>query len=227
MNKEENKVKRSTYMNKLFENRAEGRSLIWIDETNFNLYCKRSQGRSRIGTRASVVVPASKGSNLHCIGAMSSSALVLFTTRRGAFKANDCLQWFRDLVDACEGQGIHNPTFIIDNAPTHCRLENIIQEFPHVKLLRLAPYSYLLNPIELMWNIFKSHLKRMLQERMPRILNITHVPGLSMAEQRMRELEQIANESIAFITPNMSMGFSNRVERYYPMASREDLKELP
>ena len=91
LNNEENKPKRATYINQLFENRAEGKNLIWVDETNYNLYCRRSQGRSKIGSRASVLVPVSKGSNLHCIGAMSSNSLVLFTTR-SAFKSDDCLQ---------------------------------------------------------------------------------------------------------------------------------------
>ena len=228
MNKDVNKAKRVEYMNQFFQNRAEGRSIVWVDETNFNLYCKRSKGRSRIGTRASVVIPASKGANLHCIGAMKTSAVVLFSTRRGSFKAEDCLQWFRELVAACHNQGIENPTFVIDNAPNHCRLENILGKFPHVKLLRLAPYSYLLNPIELMWSAFKSHLKRRLSQRMPFILDIERNAELSIAERRMREMESIASDAIQLITPNMLLAFANRVERYYPIATRqEDLKEFP
>ena len=157
MNNNENKVKRAAYIEQLFQHRSEGRTLIWTDETNFNLYCKRSQGRSRIGTRASVVLPASKGANLHCIGAMTSASIVLFTTRRGAFRADDCIEWFRELAVTCENNGIEQPTFIIDNAPAHCRLECICEEFPNVKLLRLAPYSYLLNPIELLWSCLLLH----------------------------------------------------------------------
>ena len=85
MNKDGNKAKRVEYMSQFFQNRAEGRSIVWVDETNFNLYCKRSKGRSRIGTRASVVILASKGANLHCIGAMTTSAVVLFSKRWGSF----------------------------------------------------------------------------------------------------------------------------------------------
>ena len=228
MNKNENKAKRAEYMNLFFENRAEGRTIVWVDETNFNLYCKRKKGRSKIGTRASVVIPASKGANLHCIGAMTTSAVVYFSTKRGSFKAEDCLQWFRDLVAECHNQGIENPTFVVDNSPNHCRLENIPDEFPHVKLLRLAPYSYLLNPIELMWSVFKSHLKRKLAERMPFIMDMERNAELSIAERRMREMESIAGEVIQLITPNMLLAFANRVERYYPTAARqEDLKEFP
>ena len=146
MNNQLNKLKRSDYMTKLFHEKSEGRRIIvWIDETNFNLFNKRREGRSRIGSRASLIVPASKGANLHRIGAMTSTAVILFCTRRGAFKSGDCITWFEELIiGACEQQGITDPTFVIDNAPAHCRLQELIQQHPHVHLLRLAPYSFLL-----------------------------------------------------------------------------------
>ena len=60
-------------------------------------------------------------------------------------------------------QEIENLTFIIDNVPAHLLLEEIGEEFPNVKIIRLTPYLYLMNPIELMWSAFKSHVERMLQ----------------------------------------------------------------
>ena len=49
-----------------------------------------------------------------------------------------------------------------------------------------------------------------------------------MAEQRLLILEELAVNAPAKITPAMLMGFVSRVEKYYPMATRqEDLKELP
>ena len=159
---------------------------------------------------------------------MTFESIILFSTRRGAFRAEDCLDWFRNLVRTCNNKGIEHPTFIIDNAPAHCRLESIAEEFPHVKLLRLAPYSNLLNPIELMWSAFKSHLKRMLHERMQGLLDNIQNDGLSERERRMQEMEQIAQEAIQLITPEVLVCFYNRVERYYPDVSRQDdLRELP
>ena len=73
MNDPVNKQKRHEYMEKFFRARSAGRTLVWIDETNYNLYCKRKEGCSKIGTRASVILPASKGANLHCIGANPES----------------------------------------------------------------------------------------------------------------------------------------------------------
>ena len=228
INREENKKKRSAYIEKLFRARSEGRTIVWIDETNFNLYCRRREGRSRIGSRASIVLPASKGANLHCIGAMTSTTVVLFTTHRGAFKSPDCLSWMQELIDQCCILGIHHPTFVIDNAPVHSRLEELLEENPHIEIIRLAPYSYLLNPIELLWSVFKSHVKKMLREQMGTLSAIQPGGEQSMSEQRMRALEEMARIAISKILPTMLNGFVNRVEMYYSVSAREeDLVEIP
>ena len=70
MNLPVNKEKRATYLSRLFYARSTGRTIMWVDEINFNLYCKRKEGRSKIGTRASIILPASNEANLHCIGAI-------------------------------------------------------------------------------------------------------------------------------------------------------------
>ena len=62
----------------LFRARSDGHIIVWIDETNFDLYCRRRENCSR----ASIVLCASKGANLHCTGAMTYIAVVLFTTPR-------------------------------------------------------------------------------------------------------------------------------------------------
>ena len=119
-------------------------------------------------------------------------------------------------MEPCTQQGIENPTIKIDNAPAHSRLETICEEFSHVRILRSAPYSCLLNPIELMWRAFKSNVKRMLQESMPDIWPMNQATGLSVYEQRMRELEAVAGNAIALLTPNMLTLFANKVQKYYP-----------
>ena len=132
VNRPENKLKRAQYLEAIFQARACGRTLIWVDETNYNLYCRRKQGGSKIGSRSSALLPSSKEANLHCIGAMSDSRMVLFTTRRGAFKAADFNSWVEDLIASFANQGIDAPTLIIDNAPAHARMEEIVAEHENV-----------------------------------------------------------------------------------------------
>ena len=103
----QNGVKRAEYMEKLFGAWSEGRTLVWIDETNYNLYCRKKECRSKIGSRAEVIMTASKGPNFHCVGAMTTSQLV-HTSRYGSFKVQDFKEWIRELNEQCNSQGINH-----------------------------------------------------------------------------------------------------------------------
>ena len=49
-----------------------------------------------------------------------------------------------------------------------------------------------------------------------------------MTKQKTRELENIAIKAIRLIRPGILQNFTNRVERYYSAATKqEDLKEIP
>ena len=45
------------------------------------------------------------------------------------------------------------------------------EEFGHHMLVRLDPYSPMLNPIEMVWSVFKSYVKRKLDENREELLN--------------------------------------------------------
>ena len=168
-----------------------------------------------------MINPTSKGSNLHCIGAVSATRVIKFNHRRGSYKANDCVDWFRELIQMCQNEGIIRPTFIIDNAPAHARVETAVDPGIDVEILRLAPYSYLLNPIELVWSSFKASVKRQLQDAMPEILAYAPIQGLTISEQRMRKLEAISDNAIQSVTQENLIQYANRVEIYYPAAIRQ------
>ena len=78
----------------------------------------------------------------------------------------------------------------------------------------VAPYSFLHNPIELVLSVFKGHVKHMLREEMRELIAVVPSNGMSMTEQRMQRLENIAGRAIANVTPAMLVQFANRVERY-------------
>ena len=65
-------------------------------------------------------------------------------------------------------------------------------------------------------------MKKMLRERTDQLLHIAPAPGLSMTEQKMRELENIAIEAIRLIRPGMLQNFTDRVERYYSAATKQE-----
>ena len=55
------------YIRSLNEYVSHGRQVMWVDESNFNLFCRRNCGRSKAGTRVVVTLPASRGPNVHLI----------------------------------------------------------------------------------------------------------------------------------------------------------------
>ena len=64
MNSIINKEIRSEYVTRVVAAMA-SKYVIFIDETNVNLFVRRSFGRSRKGTRCSVKTPTARGKNVH------------------------------------------------------------------------------------------------------------------------------------------------------------------
>ncbi|KAF0706651.1 hypothetical protein AaE_014009 [Aphanomyces astaci] len=72
-NNDLNKTKRQTFAASILYHIEEGDYVVYYDETNYKIYCKRSQGRSKRGQRAVEKMPASKGPNVQvqcvvCLG---------------------------------------------------------------------------------------------------------------------------------------------------------------
>ena len=79
MNCEEIKTKRAYYVSRLMEESENGITIVDIDETNCNLFFRRSFGRyARKGTRCAVKAPTSKGKNVHVIGGILQTGLQYF-----------------------------------------------------------------------------------------------------------------------------------------------------
>lgn len=152
-----NKEKRKCYAEKYMEMIGNGYIAIFEDETNFNIHCKRSDGRGKVGARVNLKMTNTRGPNLHCIGAVSSSSLVFFETRRGSLKSDDFQHYISGIVNNAIDKGLRKFVIIVDNAPAHCKVEDQLQStlstinataYDDIQLLRLAPYSFNLNPIQ-------------------------------------------------------------------------------
>jgi hypothetical protein len=94
VNCEINKQLPCDFTRSVMEYAAQGKVLIFLDETNFNLFCRRSRGRSLRGTRAVVRLPNSKGPNLHIICAMATTGEMFWVRKRGAFRGAELLIGF-------------------------------------------------------------------------------------------------------------------------------------
>ena len=89
MNSVSNKEKRRDYVQAFMDKMGQGKFIIFINESNCNLFLGRTQGRSRKGTRCSVKSPTSKGKNVHIIVGISQQGLVHWERHRGNCRAEE------------------------------------------------------------------------------------------------------------------------------------------
>lgn len=193
MNLMENKIKRKSYVQELNAYIQEGRQIMFVDETNFNLFIRRKTGRSRVGTRAVCTLPPSRGPNLHLIGAITNNGLLKITTNRGSYTWQKANEWFAGLLETWMENGhlLSELTVVVDNAPCHSRL-NLVFQNSDAKLLRLGPYSPMLNAIETIWSKIKAFVKSH--------ISVPQVIGHGVLEQRLTYLETLVNDSISCVT---------------------------
>ncbi|EEY55460.1 uncharacterized protein PITG_20267 [Phytophthora infestans T30-4] len=170
MNTMTNKQKRRTYLAELQEYQAMGKIILYMDETNFNLWSTRTRGRSLRGRRAMKKVFAGGGQNMHVIACISENGLVYnetkFVTNRHA-NTNDFIRsLLRHIRDASE-LTLADVVLVLDNTPCHCRAES-------------------------------SLLKAFMRENRRQILGVP--PGVTMKDHRQYFLQTAANQYLPEVT---------------------------
>ena len=75
-NNARNKALRMQYVQAISAHMQDNKTIIWMDETNVNLYCRPTQGRAPADQRAAVALPGSKAPNVHVIGAITNFQVV-------------------------------------------------------------------------------------------------------------------------------------------------------
>ena len=124
MNTDSNKELRRRYVQRVSQNTREGKIIIWMDETNLNLFCRRSQGRARDGKRAVMAFPTSKGPNIHVICALSAYQMIYITRRRGAIKSETAKAWLLEMLEHLPlGITVDSVVVVCDYAPCHSEFE--------------------------------------------------------------------------------------------------------
>ena len=214
MNSAANKEKRADFVRKVMEANGAGKTVLFMDETNVNLFLRRSEGWSRRGSRCCVKTATSKGDNVHIIGAISQTGPVYWERRRGSFRKEDCLEWLRRALRHCN-EDMDRIAVVCDNAPAHVSLETIQEEpeFEGVEIIRTAPYSAPLNPIEECWSAVKAAMKGGMASSFAEMM-ATEV-GLTQTEHRLRYIERHIDAAMTRITPMMCMHACNHVQKHF------------
>ena len=162
---------------------------------------------------------------------MSSNKIIKWERRRGSFKSVTFMNWIRLLLRSVrdeEGVLLNNLTLVIDNAPVHSHAEDIFaeEEFRGAHLLRLSPYSSPLNPIEIIWSIWKTAMKSRLSDTFTELMRgPANNLNLTQNEYRLRYLEDIIDNTVHVITPAACLRSYNHIQRHYMTCiERNDLQ---
>ncbi|KAE8879410.1 hypothetical protein PF003_g36477 [Phytophthora fragariae] len=162
-NTPENKLKRQEFAIKLLQYVAAEKKILYLDETNFNIWVSRSYGWSKAGTRAVDFNTSSKGRNIHVIATISREGVEYHEGRFGSFDNAAANEYVRAMLrDQATREPLSNVVVVVDNAPCHSRIEDVFDEaeFAGAECLRLGPYSPMLNGFENVFSAYKAAVKR-------------------------------------------------------------------
>ena len=98
--------------------------------------------------------------------------------------------------------------FVCDNAPCHAHLDSLAQT-GGITILRLGPYSPMLNPLETIWSKLKSQVKSQ--------MNVPVVHGVGLGEQRLQFLENIVRNSLGCISTNDCVRSAQHTTTFHPL----------
>jgi transposase len=202
-NRADVKEKRSQFANWL-DSISPATIRVYLDETNYNIWCSKSFGRSRRGTPCVNYLPSSRGANLNILASMSATGMVYHE-----LFPKITWQIFNALLERCstklkEEDPNATVVFLFDNAPVHKRAREAILCSGH-SFQHLPPYSPFFNPIEEVFSKFKSLVKEWLSGRRYDIFHIA--TGFTIKEHRKRLLIEACEFALPKITASNCAAF--------------------
>ncbi|EGZ25650.1 hypothetical protein PHYSODRAFT_312017 [Phytophthora sojae] len=174
MNTDRVKALRREYVAKIIKAQAQRKRILYFDETNFNLFCTRTYGWSRRGSRAVVVRSGPRGENLSVIACISAHGL-----EHVEYRLLD------GLMDA--GVSMIDCVVVCDNASIHTNVEDILHRAEYAG-------SPMLNPIKNVFSVFKSEVKAYLSAERDAILRAP--PGQTKSAHRAEYLLRAVRQNM-------------------------------
>lgn len=132
--------------------------LLFLDESGANLSLTRTRGWAPRGLRAHGIRPANPGVNLTLVGVIAERGPVCLRIFGGAMNKKRFLRFVKSaLVPHLEPDDV----LVLDNLRCHSIPRAVAAiEATGAHVLFLPPYSPDMNPIELVWSVVKSDLRR-------------------------------------------------------------------
>lgn len=140
--------------------------VYFIDESSFNLHLKRSYARSKSGSRANVISTTARGRSITLIASIGIDRIGhCKTITNSTVNANIFAEYLQEMCAHLKNNlNVENACLILDNAKVHKKadIERITSEF-NFSYHFLAPYSYMLNPIENAFSKIKNGVRARLR----------------------------------------------------------------
>lgn len=130
-----------------------------------------------------------KGDNIHVIACASEDRLEYYESRFGSFTAEAFNEFVAHLLHHISlSHDLSEIVLVVDNAPYHANVHDVLHDndLAPAVILKLGPYSPMLNPIESMFSVYKSAVKRFLARHRSAILQVPS--GSSIVAHRTRYL---------------------------------------
>jgi transposase len=225
-NRPENINRRQDYANWLTNLGVTDR-IVYIDESGYNIFTRRTQGRAPIGDRVRRRVCGSRGRNINVMLAISAD-IGLVHAEIGQFTVNGekFQEFLSDTMRAADAMSPELETIriVYDGAAPH-RNARVPEEYEagRFSLHILPPYSPFFNPVEQAHSSFKQRVgARLADDNLQRRLrddqNQRAAQGLNLQQWRARILLDIAREALDEITAARCAAWCARVHRFIPPA---------
>lgn len=187
INLEQQKLARRMYALTLERLKVAGKRIFFIDETNYNIWCAKKMERCR---------------NLHVLACMSAEGVALWEHASGALKPEEMNAFICRALDkiADGGKGerqqasLADVALVIDNSPCHASIEELFadERYREVALVRLPPFSPMLNPCDSVFANFRAAAKQFLHTNEQQLVNASD--GTTVIEHRTSFLVRAAVE---------------------------------
>jgi transposase len=184
---------RSEYAQWMIEDGVPADECVYIDETGYNVWIKRSYGRSSKGKRCFTVCDGQRGKNISLCMAIGLDGVLHWKLVNGPFTRESYTEFLVELSEMLEGEKFN---FIMDNCSIH---KNIQLDRPEHSIRYLPPYSPFLNPIEATFSALKAEVKARWNE-----------PGFNKGytyPERRESLLEVINSSFHVITASKCRNF--------------------
>ncbi|XP_030846747.1 uncharacterized protein LOC115926220 [Strongylocentrotus purpuratus] len=198
---------------------------VFIDETGYNVWTRRTRGRAPRGVPARRVVHGQRGRNCNVTFAVSAAIglvhhrIAFETVTRERFE-----DFLAETVAECNQMfPADEPIYLIyDNARPHVRAQLPDGANPIIQTKRLPPYSPFLNMTEMTHSAFKAAVKRTLAQPAWQLRvgdrQAAQDAGINLHVQQWRcdILRDAALQNIDAITPGKCTQWYNHSQTYLP-----------